>query len=379
VLGLLHGAHTAEAEPHWGVALPAEPVVAADLSGRELYMQACSTCHGVDGTGMDPQHLGFDVVPADFTDCSFATREADLDWGYVVTKGGPARGFSRFMPAFGEAMTHGQIQKTLDHVRTFCPDDSWPRGEFNLPRALFTTKAYPEDELVVEIDADPEDRESVVATVLYEQRFGPRSQWEVSLPFGWREQPDAASGDGSGDWDFGVGDAAVGLKHVVFDDLDLGSLVSLGAELILPTGDEDDGFSDELWIFEPYVTFGQLLPADFFIQAQAGLGLPVDKEAGRATHNEAFWRASLGRTFFLGEYGRALSPQVEILGAREWTDEADTLWDVAPQIQIPLNRRQHVRIAFGARIPINNTDVRETTYRAYLLWDWFDGGFFEGW
>jgi len=35
--------------------------------------------------------------------------------------------------------------------------------------------------------------------------------------------------------------------------------------------------------------------------------------------------------------------------------------------------------AFGVRIPLNDRASRGTRLMAYLLWDWFDGGFFEGW
>ena len=34
-------------------------------------------------------------------------------------------------------------------MRGFCTRTSWPRGELNLPRALITDKAYPEDEAVI--------------------------------------------------------------------------------------------------------------------------------------------------------------------------------------------------------------------------------------
>jgi len=50
-----------------------------------------------------------------------------------------------------------------------------------------------------------------------------------------------------------------------------------------------------------------------------------------------------------------------------------------PQLQVTLSTRQHVRLGVGAKIPLNNTATRETTYLAYVLWDWFDGGFIDGW
>ena len=69
----------------------------------------------------------------------------------------------------------------------------------------------------------------------------------------------------------------------------------------------------------------------------------------------------------------------EILGSDEMVSGGDTKWDAVPQLQVTLNRRQHVRFCLGARIPLNDSDVREHAYLAYLQWDWFDGGFFEGW
>jgi hypothetical protein len=47
------------------------------------------------------------------------------------------------MPAFGEALDRGTIEKAIDHIRSLCADSSWPRGELNLLRALVTEKAFP--------------------------------------------------------------------------------------------------------------------------------------------------------------------------------------------------------------------------------------------
>ena len=119
-------------------------------SGRELYRVSCAACHGFDGRGAPAGMVGFDVPLPDFTDCNFTTREAAADWITVVREGGPARGFSEIMPEFGDALTQKQITKILLHIRTFADCDEWPRGELNLPRAIYTTKAFPEDELVIE-------------------------------------------------------------------------------------------------------------------------------------------------------------------------------------------------------------------------------------
>ena len=70
---------------------------------------------------------------------------------------------------------------------------------------------------------------------------------------------------------------------------------------------------------------------------------------------------------------------VEILASRDLESGAEINWDIVPEIQISLNTRQHVLFNIGVRIPLNNTSGRDMQFTAYILLDWFDGGFFEGW
>jgi len=53
------------------------PALAADATGEEVYRAACLTCHGPDGTGSARTVVGFDTPLPDFTDCAFASAEAD--------------------------------------------------------------------------------------------------------------------------------------------------------------------------------------------------------------------------------------------------------------------------------------------------------------
>jgi mono/diheme cytochrome c family protein len=347
------GRASAQAE---GAAVPAD-----------VYARACAHCHGVDGRGVDASRLALPVPLPDFTDCQFAPREPDADWLAVAHDGGPARGFDQTMPAFGDALSGEEAEAAVAHVRTFCPSRDWPRGELNLPKALVTEKAFPEDELIWLTTFSVEGTGSFSHKVIYEKRFGPRNQVEFVLP--------VVAADGPGGWRGGVGDIAVGFKRVLAHSHARGSIVSATTEVKLPTGDSALGFGNGFAVFEPFVTVGQVLPGDGFLQFQGGVELPL--EGGHA--RDGFWRTVVGRSFTQGRFGRSWSPMVEVLGAREFESGARTHWDLLPQVQVSLNTRQHVLFNVGVRVPLTDSGPRATQVLTYILWDWFDGGLFAGW
>ena len=362
----------------------------ADAPGDVIYAASCANCHGLDGTGLPPSLLAFEEEVPDFTDCDFAAREPDADWIAVAHEGGPVRGFSEMMPAFRGALTEEQLGRVMGYIRTLCTDDNWPRGELNLPRPLLTEKAYPEDEWVVELGVDLESDGGASAAYVYEQRFGPRSQVEIVIPYGWRSagapdhdhddhdhdgHDDDASGDGLR---HGLGDVVVGVKHALHHDLDLGRIFSVGGEVILSTGDEGAGLGAAGSALEAFASFGQILPDDGFIQAHAGFEVPL--YSGGAS--EGFGRVVLGRSFTEGQWGRAWTPMLEIQLKRHFESGAATALDLVPQAQVSLNTRQHVLANFGLLIPVTGDagdTARSVRLVTYLLLDWFDGGFFEGW
>ncbi|MFW6369263.1 MAG: cytochrome c, partial [Myxococcota bacterium] len=310
----------------------------------------------------------------DFTDCSFASREPDGDWLAVASAGGPVRGFDHMMAAFGDALTEAEIQKATDHIRTFCRDDAWPRGELNLPKALFTEKAFPEDEVYFLTGAAVEGEGSVSGLLVYEKRFGARNQIEVAVPFSFLEAP--ANAPEAGRWRGGIGDIGFGLKRVLLSSLGSGSIASLTAELIVPTGDAGRGFGGDTFVFEPFLTYGQIVPVIGFVQMQGGFELPFDTAQAE---NEWFVRSVIGRNLTAGEWGRVFSPMLGVLAGGVLSDEPDPSWDLVPQMLITLNTRQHVMLNAGVRLPVTGAGERDKAVYALLLWDWFDGGFFEGW
>lgn len=341
------------------------------LSDEQLYGAACAGCHGVDGRGLDRALVGFEEPLPDFTDCNFATREPDADWTAITHDGGPTRGFSAMMPAFGAALNVEQITRILGHIRTLCREPAWPRGELNFPRALLAEKAFPEDEWVVEADADFAEQGAVASQFVWEQRFGPRSQFEVVIPYGWVELPDA----GGTSWSSGLGDLVLGVKHAVYVDNPAGRIFAVGAEAVLPTGEESKGLGADGFKAEGFGSFGQALPSDAFIQAQAGAEIPF-YDGGE---KEGFGRLVLGRTFVSGQWGRSWTPMIEVQAKRELEGGMPTAVDLVPQMQVSLNTRQHVLANVGLLVPMTETSGRSVRLLAYVLLDWFDGGFFEGW
>jgi hypothetical protein len=344
--------------------------------GRAVYERACASCHGLDGRGADPTRLGFDVPMPDFTDCAFTSREPSKDWMGIADRGGPIKAFDEMMPAFGQALSEDEVSAAIVHVKSFCPDPAWPRGELNLPRALLTEKAFIENEALLIMSSTLEGPLELTGKFIYEQRFGVRNQFEVVVPFGARELgQDETGAPGGGRWAEGVADVGFGLKRVLFHSLAAGSIFSVAGEIFLPTGDEADGYGKGTFVFEPILLFGQQLGALGFIQLQSGLELPVDTQRAE---REGYGRVAIGRSFRGSRFGRTWSPMFEVAAAGELGDPAGWGWDCVPQMQVTISKRQHVRANLGLRLPMTEIDARPTQVMAYLLWDWYDGGLFEG-
>ncbi len=337
--------------------------------GRDSFEEICATCHGADGRGA-PGRQNLQIDMPDFTDCAFASREPDTDWLAVAHEGGPSRGFSPLMPAHGESLGGETLELVIAHVRRFCADRRWPRGELNLPRPQLTEKAYPEDELVIEGAASLEQDRAATTELVYEKRFGPRAQLELGLPLALQE-------DASGSRLAGLGDVALGAKYALWHDLERGGIVSLASEVVVPTGERRRGLGGGTVVLEPSLLWGQLLPGDGFLQAQLLGEFPLNEDRGDP---EAQLRVALGRSFFEGRFGREWAPMLELIGTRVFArGSRDFEWDAVPQLQVALNRRQHVRLSLGVRLPLDDAGERPTRALLYLLWDWYDGGLTDGW
>ena len=150
-------------------------------NGERIYKSGCIACHCASGNGA-PLTLTEFKSPAtfpDFTACEQTTPEPNSAWKDVIVHGGPARGFSQIMPAFGELLTSDEIDDVIAFLRTFCPNRHWARGELNLPLPLVTEKAFPENEEVLRTAVNANGAPGTTTDIIHEQRFGVHNQIEV--------------------------------------------------------------------------------------------------------------------------------------------------------------------------------------------------------
>jgi mono/diheme cytochrome c family protein len=331
-------------------------------TGEEIFKASCIGCHGPNGVGQNLSIIGFEPPATfpDFTDCNGSTRERTADWNAIIHEGGPIRGFSQIMPSWKEALTDEQIKKVVAFLRSRCSEPGWPLGELNLPRAIFTEKAFPEDEYVLTSAINTNGLGAVSGELIWEKRFGVKNQLEFAAPYSFLQQTNKG-------WVGGIGDLGLGLKRNLFSSIKSGSILSAQGGVSIPTGNKSKDLGAGTTIFETFGSFGQLLPGGTFLQLQSGFELPTDTEKAP---NAFFARAAAGKTFTQnGKVGRAWTPMVEFLADRDYITGAKTNWDIAPEVQITLNKRQHVRVGIGVRTPLNNTAGRSTQIAVYGLWD----------
>jgi cytochrome c553 len=338
--------------------------------GEIVYKAGCIACHGAEGKGADEASTVF-VRPhtfPDFTRCDQTTPEPDSSYKVVILHGGHGLGFSQIMPAFGDILTDQQIDDVIAYVRSFCHNTGhYPAGELNLPRALITEKAFPEDELVISTAADAGSPASWTTDIIHEQTFAGRNQIEIDVPINYAVQ--------NNNWTSGFGDITIGLKRELFASLSAGSVLSAQAGFLLPSGDSNRGFGAGTPTFEPFLAYDQLLGERNFLQFQLGGDVTFDTNKSPRT---LFFRTAAGRSMAPDNgLGRLFTPMVEFVGTH--TYGADTDLDLVPQMQVTVSKRQHIRADVGVSAPVNNTSDRKPQVIFYVLWDWAEGAFWNGW
>ena len=184
------------------------------------------------------------------------------------------------------AVATTQIEQASSYIRSSAADRAWPRGELNLPRALVTEKAFPENEAVLTTTTAAGD----VATV--EQRAALRAAARRAQPVrdgragcGQRRRRRLAARPRRRRR--GGQARALPQPRTGTHPERRGGGVAADRQGERGARQRRDGLRAVRGVRPDPA-------ADGFLQLQAGLELPTDSKAG----NEAFWRAALGKTFW---------------------------------------------------------------------------------
>jgi len=321
-----------------------------------MYRQWCAVCHGATGNADMPDRP-VRIEPLDFSDCAVSAREPDADWELVIRKGGYAAGLSWDMPAFHDALTPDEMSRMLQYLRSLCTETGWPNGNMNLPRGLFTTKAFPGDELalVPVVSHRKGARTRVRLTHEYERRIGRRGQVEVALPI--------ETVDGLRRRVFGFGDVSVGGKYVLHSDRAGTKMVTAGMEAHLPTGPRRFEFGEGVTVFEPFVA-AAFRRRNLHLQ----LDLALEQKVRRPSPDDPI-RHVVYNAYAAGE----LQPLPGSLTVGLELNGLDRNLAMTPQIRKALTRTGALAAAFGVRLPVYSYPGRQfTRWSGYLLWDYRD-------
>ncbi len=328
---------------------------------RRHYETACAVCHGPTGR-YDPTLPGvqwLDPKPADLSDPLFNSREPAGDWFLAIKHGGAPLGFSAAMPAFKEAFTDAEIHELVAYLKTLPGPHDYPPGDLNFLLAFRTKKAWLEDEVVVyqrfaRNDQAGDDRLNLA--IEFEKRWFARWQTEIKLAYEFE--------GGIGDWD----ELEAGVKYALYDSLRHLVLISAGADLAFALR------GDASMECIPFLAVAKGLSESFTLQASVKGHLPPEDVSGGDVEVAAalHWLPT--------PWPRGIFPGVELVATAPFEPGTrDTVrWSVLPQLNFGLSRRGHVRAAAGVEVPLND---RTDDFRLhfYLLWDFADGLFWEGW
>jgi mono/diheme cytochrome c family protein len=341
-----------------GVCLPlASAVHAADIdNGQRVYDTYCTSCHGagarLDESSPVVQALG--VIPADFSDPLFNSREPAGDWEMVIEHGGHAMGLAEQMPPQGEVLSDAEVVDVTAYLKSVVDTSLYPPGEMNLMLAVRTKKAFPEDEVVYVGRYTDQEGDSAYKQVLeYEKRVGKAGQVIVELV---HEREGSVSE---------LAEAELGYKQAL--SFSESHILSAAAVWAIPVEADGDG---EL---QTYLAYGKVLSPSWTFQSSLRLKFPFEG----ASDGEAELAGIVH--YVHTPWPRRIFPALEVVASQPFrSSNGDLEWTAMPQVRIGLTRGGHVALNLGVEFPLTGQSWDKRYYMT-LLWDFADGGFFQGW
>jgi hypothetical protein len=344
----------------------APPALQAPSTIPEMWGAWCARCHADDGSGKVNEPT-VTVVPMDFTDCRVTSTEPDADWERAIAKGGPGVGLSPQMPGFEDSLTPEQITLFVSHMRGFCKEPGWPSGNTNFPRPIITEKAFPENELVIlpAISHFPEETAPSITEgmfkAVYERRFGKRSMFEIGVPLVTTNSLLTRTG--------GLGDIEVAVKHALYtDNSSTPRIVSLGLEVLLPSGDHFKDHGKGTPVFEPYVSAGMMI-RNWYVQTQLKAEFPVDRlRASRAVVYNGYVGRDTSAAPNTWTIGIELNGEIEF----PFQGTASQVLALTPQVRKGLTGTGALAASVGMMVPLNKREEQGVRWVGYLLWEYLE-------
>nr|BCX00731.1 MAG: hypothetical protein KatS3mg041_0777 [Bacteroidota bacterium] len=331
------------------------------LPAPRLFQIACAQCHGPDGRGYPDgawrELTALRVPPPDFTDPLFSSLEPLADWIGVIREGGKPYGLSIQMPAFGEALSEEKIRELAEYLKSLGADPRYPPGELAYPRLLNATKPFPESEALWIVWQENRPHRPTIrkATLYWAQRWGPRRQWELKLTPEWSASSYEAL------------EVEVGFKQALAHSLSAQWLLSAGLEAAFYLK------GNEPWSLQPYLTGIKGLGERAALHASLRLLYEPTSE------EPALLRWVLGGQLLMANRARLLAPAIEWVGERALASGAPLHHRLVPQLFLTPPRRGHVALALGVEFPLHRQASYRYRLRGFLLWEFLEGPFWEGW
>lgn len=98
-------------------AAPAQEATPGMEEGARIYLERCAACHGESGRGDGPMAKMYPVPPTNFADAALMQTRTDEGMREIISKGGGPLGRAPFMPGFGIALSEGEIDLVIGHLR----------------------------------------------------------------------------------------------------------------------------------------------------------------------------------------------------------------------------------------------------------------------
>jgi len=90
---------------------------ASVFRGSLVFLNYCTTCHGVNADGTGRAAKMYNPKPANLRTSMYPDAYKDM----VIRKGGQQVGRSEFMPPWNEELTNEQIKDTVNYLRSIAP------------------------------------------------------------------------------------------------------------------------------------------------------------------------------------------------------------------------------------------------------------------